>query len=95
MASNQIILSGITADELLEMFRPIIQSELKKLKDEQPEKLLSPAEVCKLFQPPISKVTLTAWTEQGKLQDRRIGGRIFYKQSEILAALVTLKKYRK
>lgn len=95
MQSNQIILSGITPGELLELFRPIIQDEIKKLKDEQPEKLLSPAEVCKMFQPPISKVTLTAWTTHGKLQDHRIGGRIFYKQSEILGALITLKKYKK
>lgn len=95
MQSNQIILSGITPGELLEMFRPIIQDEIKKLKDEQPEKLLSPAEVCKMFQPPISKVTLAKWSVPGKLQDHRIGGRIFYKQSEILAALITLKKYKK
>ena len=95
MQSNQIILSGITPSELLEMFRPIIQDEIKKLKESELEKLLSPAEVCKTFQPPISKVTLSKWSSEGKLQDHRIGGRIFYKQSEILAALITLKKYKK
>lgn len=93
MASNQVILSGITAAELVEMFRPMIEAEIKKLKADEPEKLLSPGEVCKMFIPAITKPTLTAWTAQGKLQDHRIGGRVFYRQSEILSKLFTLRKY--
>lgn len=93
MQSN-LIVQGISIAELVELFRPMIQSEVKQLKDDQPEKLLSPAETCKMFQPTISKVTLTSWTNKGLLQDHRMGGRVFYKQSEILASLTTLKKYK-
>jgi len=95
MQSNQIILSGLSPNDLIELLRPMVNEAVRQVKEDQPEKLLSPAEVCKMFQPPISKVTLAAWSAQGKLQDRRIGGRIFYKESEILASLVTLKKYKK
>ena len=94
MENNQIILSGFTPAELIELFRPMIQHEVKKVKDDQPERLLSPAETCKMFQPAISKVTLASWTSQGKLQNHRIGGRVFYKASEVLASLETLKKYK-
>jgi hypothetical protein len=41
----------------------------------------------------ITKATLTSWTKQGLLQDHRIGGRIFYRQSEILASTKKLSKY--
>ena len=94
MGNNQIILSGISAEDLIELFRPILQNELKALIDQQPEQLLSPAEACKLFNPPITKPTLKAWTDKGLLQDHRLGGRVFYKQSEILNSLQTLKKYK-
>lgn len=94
MASNEIIISGMTAADLVEIFRPMIQDEVKRLKDEQPEKLLSPKETCKMFQPAISLPTLKSWTEQDKLKDHRIGGRVFYKQSEVLASLTTLRKYK-
>lgn len=93
MQSN-LIVQGITVADLVELFRLMIQSEVKYLKDEQPEKLLSPAETCKMFQPPISKVTLSSWTAKGLLQDYRIGGRVFYKQSEILEKLTVLKRYK-
>jgi len=56
--------------------------------------LLSPAETCKMFNPAISKVTLAAWTKRGLLNESRIGGRVYYKQSEIIAGLTTLKKYK-
>lgn len=91
---NNLIIQGITVAELVEFIRPMVQSEIKQLKDDQPEKLLSPAETCKMFHPSISKVTLAAWTAKDLLQDHRIGGRVYYKQSEILAKLTTIKKYK-
>jgi len=59
------------------------------------EKLLSPEETCKLFQPSISKVTLWNWTNEGKLQKHQIGGKVFYKYSEVMESITTLKKYKK
>ncbi len=94
MINNQIILSGITPGDLIELLRPMVHEEVKQVKSEMPEQLLSPSETCKMFQPPISKVTLKAWTDQGKLQDHRIGGRVYYKASEVLTGLTTLRKYQ-
>ena len=93
-ASNQIILTGMSASDLVELFRPMVKDEIQKLKADQPEKLLSPSETCKLFNPKISKVTLASWTAAGRLQDHRIGSRVYYKESEVVANLVTLKKYK-
>ena len=92
---NSLVLTPVPIETILMAVRKIVQEELKadtsKTLD---EKLLSPAEVCKMFNPPISKVTLTAWTKKDLLQEHRLGGRIFYKQSEIIEGLRTLKKYK-
>ena len=94
MLGNQIYMSGFTPDELMSLFRDVIKEELDKLQTDKVEKLLSPAETCKIFQPSISKTTLKSWTEQGYLFDHRIGGRVFYKLSEVLEKSKTLKRYK-
>ena len=94
MTNNQIILTGTTTADLVELFRPMVQQELQRMKDDMPEKLLSPAEACKVFQPSISKPTLLAWSRKGLLNEFRIGGRCFYKQSQILEKLTTIKRYK-
>ena len=94
MSNEQLILSGITTAEFVEVIRQTVQKEVQRLKAEQPEKLLSPSETCKIFQPSISKVTLSAWTKKGLLTEHRIGGRVFYKQSEVIEKLTTIKRYK-
>lgn len=58
------------------------------------EKLLSPIEACKLFYPPISKSTLNRWEKQGLVKKYTIGGRTFFKYSEILSAATSLEKFK-
>lgn len=94
MINNQIILSGMTPNDLVELLRPMIHEEVKQVRSEIPEQLLSPAETCKIFNPPISKVTLAAWTKKDLLNEHRIGGRVFYKQSEVLEKTTKLKRYK-
>ncbi len=91
---NQILLSGISAEQLIELLRPMVREEMRRVMSEQEEKLLSPAETCKLFKPAITKATLTSWTKQGLLQEYRIGGRVFYRQSQVFAAAQNLSKYK-
>lgn len=93
-AGNQILLNGLSTDQLLELLRPMIKEEMRQVMSEQEEQLLSPAEVCKLFKPSITKATLASWTKQGFLQEHRIGGRVFYLKSEILAGTTKLSKYK-
>ena len=92
--TNQILLNGISAEQLIESLRPMIREEVRLVFSEQEERLLSPAETCKLFIPAITKATLTSWTEKGWLQDHRIGGRVFYLKSEVMASTLTLGKYK-
>jgi hypothetical protein len=92
--TNQILLNGISAEQLIESLRPMIREEVRLVFSEQEERLLSPAETCKLFIPAITKATLTSWTDKGWLQEHRIGGRVFYLKSEVLASTLTLGKYK-
>ena len=93
---DKIILSPIPLEDLLQSLRSIIKEEIQaeQLNDLK-EKLLSPAEACKVFQPKISKPTLTKWSDNNLIPERRIGGRIFYKYSELVEAAKNLQKYKK
>ncbi len=94
IGGNQILLNGITPEQLANLLRPMIRDELRNILAAQDEKLLSPAETCKLFKPAITKATLTSWTKQGLIQDHRLGGRVFYLQSEVLEKTLKLSKYK-
>lgn len=93
--ANQLVLSPIPLEDLISQIQSVIKSEIssKQEKDLQ-DKLLSPAETCKLFSPAISKVTLGTWTKEGRILSHRLGGRIFYKYSEVMDSLSTLQKFR-
>lgn len=92
---DKVILSPIELQELLSGLRSVVKEELQAQQKQQlEEKLLSPAETCKLFQPTISKVTLAAWSTQGLLNDYRIGGRVYYRYSEVIEAAKHLKRYK-
>lgn len=93
MKGGQIILNTVTPEEMAEMIKPMIMDAIREVLQEKEEKFLSPAEVCKKFEPAISKTTLASWTKQGLLTEYRIGGRVFYKMSEVFKSLKSLKKY--
>ena len=93
MTGGQIILNTISADEMAEMIKPMIIDAIREVLQEKEEKLLSPSEVCKKFEPAISKTTLASWTKQGLLTEYRIGGRVYYKMSEIFKKAKTLSRY--
>lgn len=88
------VLIPISEDQFFAKVKDIVQSVLQT-KDQQEfqERLLSPIETCKLFIPSISKVALHRWTKSGFIPVHRIGGRIYYKQSEVIEAAKTVKKY--
>lgn len=91
--SEQIIITTLSPHELVEVFRPMFKEILQELQSEK-EEFLSPAQTCKIFVPPLSKTTLAAWTKQGRITEHRIGGRVFYKLSEILEKSKTLLRYK-
>jgi hypothetical protein len=93
MKGGQIILNTYSPEEIVEMIKPLIVDAIREALQEKEEKLLSPAEVCKIFVPSISKTTLAAWTKQGILNEYRIGGRVYYKMSEVVNRRKSLGKY--
>lgn len=95
MKGGQIILNTYSPEEIVEMIKPLIVEAIREALQEKEEKLLSPAEVCKIFVPAISKTTLAAWTKQGILTEYRMGGRVYYKLSEIIEQRKTINRYMK
>lgn len=93
---DNLVLTPIPLAELLAKFQEIVETAInaKQLKDVG-EKLISPKEACKIFQPNISRVTLDLWAKDGKLIRYDIGRRVFFKYSEIIEAAKTLKRYKK
>jgi hypothetical protein len=94
MAGDKFIMTNYLPEELVELFRPMMHDMLKSLIGEKEEKLLSPAETCLLFQPKISKTTLSTWTKQGLIDEHRIGRNVYYRQSEILEKSKVLRRYK-
>lgn len=74
-----------------------LQNEVGRLNmklEKEDEKILSPAQACKLFEPAISIRTLSNWSDRGLIRKHYLGGRTFYKRSEILESLDRLRKYQ-
>ena len=98
MSVVPIILNGISLEQMGEFLEPILRKivhqELTQILDKQEDRFLSPKETCDRFVPKISKTTLAAWTEQGLINQYRIGGRVFYLFSEIVEKAKTLKRYK-
>lgn len=89
---NEILLSPIPLDTLRNEFKKIVNDAIDTLKPSE-ESLINTTQACELFNPPISKVTLIKWTSTGKLKSYRIGGRVYYKRSEIFESAKHLRKY--
>ena len=92
----QNITVSIPLHELKEFFQGIVREEVRnKNYEELQEKLLSPEETCKLFSPAISKPTLESYYDKGHFQKYYLEGRTWYKYSEVMAALKSIKRYER
>jgi len=91
---DNLVLCPVPLDDLVARIREVVKQELAAgHQNKGDEKLLSPAEACKLFAPAISKMTLTRWTSEGLIPMQKIGGRVWYKHSDVIAAGSKLKRY--
>src|SRR5262245_4714146 len=92
---DNVVLTPVPLADLLAQFREIVKEEIRAHNQaEAGDKLLSPDEARKGFDPAISKPTVARWTKDGLIQSQRIGGRIFYKYSDLLTAGASLKRYK-
>lgn len=90
---ESIVLNNYTPDELralADQKDSIIQRSLETPPSPTPEdiKLLTRQEVADLFK--VNVTTIYNWTKKGKLMPYGIGGRIYFKQSELEDALVPI-----
>ncbi len=85
--NSQILLHGITLEQLAEALIPLLN--ITKGAQEKPQNdLLTRDEVCKLLS--INKTSLWKHTKNGKLQSYGIGNRVYYKRNEVLESVQPL-----
>ena len=96
---TQILLNGISLNQLLEQIGQLIDRRLgssatQQVKTERSE-FISRQEVAKLLM--ISLPTLNEYTKLGWLQSYKLGKRVLYKQNEVLSCVdrVATHKYKK
>lgn len=91
---EQVVLTSVNVNSLIENIAhrtaQIMQSLIKPQPEtSEPDELLSRKEALKLLK--VSASTLWHWEQDGKIQSHGIGGKKYYKRSEILNSL-TVKK---
>lgn len=91
---SQVFLSPIPLETLEILLQNIVRQEIRaKQTEDLQEKLLSPRETAKLFNPKVSLVTIDAWAAKGFIRKHYIGGRVYYRYSEIIEAIETIRPY--
>ena len=82
----------VTPDELRDLIIEGIKLQLKELKEhfepKVPNEYLSRSDLSKMLKVDLS--TIHNWSKKGKLKSYGIGGRIYYKRSEVENAIIKI-----
>lgn len=94
---NEIILSGITFEQLQNSIKCIVQNEVDRILSSTPTpepepEYLTRHQVANIYG--ISLPTLHEWTKSGKVPAKRIGNRVRYLRSDVYAALKDVETLR-
>lgn len=81
---NQILLNGITLEQLAEALAPLLQLQQNKQSQSEND-LITRKQACELLR--INLTTLWKHTKSGKLKSFGIGNRIFYSKVQVLEAV--------
>jgi excisionase family DNA binding protein len=89
------MLHNLNEEQLGNLFRKIVREELKDLQQPIESKLLSIKELSKYAG--VSELTIRNWIKEGKVEAKRIGGRILIEQTQFDAGLSVVKslKYKR
>lgn len=98
---NEIILNGISLDQLKDEFKTIVQIEVQKIVEgltanpEPAPELITRKETIDILG--ISYPTLNEWTKNGIIPAQRIGTRVRYNRANVYASLKNIEtlKYRR
>lgn len=91
MEAKEITLHSITPDELLANIRIVVADAIKHAKKEEPkqEEHLTTSDAMELLD--CSKTTLWKWEKDGRIKKYGLGRKIYYKRTELLAAIKLIK----
>ena len=81
---NYLEMVQITPKQLSQLLREVVKEQLQELHQPQPsnkQALLSRQQTCDYFG--ISKPCLHDWVKNGILKPTKVGGRVYFKQSDI------------
>jgi excisionase family DNA binding protein len=95
--SNQILnFVNISLEDMTYIMREIVASELQKAKEfisptpiDDSDKILTREEVCKLLK--VSLTTLFNWNNDKTLVNYKVGRRVYYMKTDVLALLNPIK----
>ena len=91
---DKLILSPIELEAFMEAFRAVVRDELQhQHQSEKSDELLTAKEAAALLK--ISGVTLWQWEKDGRVKKHKIGSRVYFKHSEIMAGMESLQRYEK
>ena len=87
---QQVIIYGVSSDELLEEFRKMVQEEVRQIlrstpsteEDHHPYTVLETAKMLS-----VCRQTVHEYVRTGKLRVSKIGGRSYFMRVDIMAAL--------
>ena len=84
---EQILLNGISVEQLLDRIEKVIQNKLDQgqIQQSSQSEYLSRKQVSELLK--VSLVTLHDWTKSGLILSYKIGNRVLFKPTEIEEAL--------
>lgn len=89
-----MILTPVPLADLMAQIRATVRDELKQQQvADLAEKLLTPKEAADLLR--VSNVTIWSWEKAGRITKHSMGGRTYFKYSELMASLETLQRYQK
>lgn len=92
---SEILFQSDTRNNLLTEIREIFREELKEIKTQQDNHatLLTRKATADLLK--VSYATLHNWEKNNVLVPRRTGGRVYYRQADIDAAMKTKVRYNR
>lgn len=88
---GQVILQGISTDDLQEMISSSVRSVLNETREESP-KYCTRKELCSIFK--VSMPTIHNWINKGLLKPHKIGSRTYFDFSEVQQAMKTRGVYK-
>lgn len=89
-----MILTPVPLADLMAKMRDVVRDELQQQsRADLSEKLMTAKEAANLLR--VSLVTLWQWEKQGRIAKYALGGRTYFKYSELMASLETLQRYHK